>query len=66
MFICKECLEKYYNNEFFAPVPSYGPCEICHINKDCEDVPHGYLRKKSTKNMLTRMVENVKYRILPL
>jgi hypothetical protein len=63
MFICKECLEKYYDNDFFAPVPSYGPCEICKKNADCEDVPHRYLQKKSTSNMLTEMSEAVRYRI---
>jgi hypothetical protein len=46
MFICKTCLEKYYENEWLGFCKSYGPCEICHMTKICEDRPSSYLELK--------------------
>jgi hypothetical protein len=46
MFICKECLEENYENEFMPWVPSYGPCEICKKVDTCEDIPSKFLISK--------------------
>ena len=61
MFICEECMKSNFENDFFAPIPSYGPCAICKQNKECEDVPHRYLRKKTKLNLLRLMEKGVRY-----
>lgn len=47
MFVCNDCLTKYYENE---PHPklfqSYGRCEICEKTAGCSDIHHSQLIPK--------------------
>jgi len=49
MFVCGDCLKKYYNNKTthvsFAP-QSYGLCECCKKTTTCYDIHHKFLQPK--------------------
>lgn len=53
MFICKNCLEKDFKNQYFTPVPSYGPCEMCKTVQECQDTPSKYLVRKEVIDIFT-------------
>ena len=52
MFICKDCLKKYYENEWyeFEFLLSYGPCELCGKTCTCTDIPSRCLHLKNEKS----------------
>ena len=45
MFICDECLRKYYENDP-SWIGSRGPCECCGQTKRCNDIPSSRLVNK--------------------
>lgn len=43
MFICEDCLKKYFAiSGALAPL-SYGPCEMCKRVRTCYDIPSSSL-----------------------
>lgn len=49
MFICKNCLEKDYQKNIGVGIISFGSCEICSITKECFDIHHSQLIRKTDK-----------------
>lgn len=46
MFVCEECLDKHFEQNWVGAMVSYGPCEMCGQPKPCDDWPHGVLTTK--------------------
>lgn len=51
MFICKNCLENNYKNTWFNINLSFGKCEVCDKNSECDDYNHEILVKKDSLNI---------------
>lgn len=54
MFICEKCLKENYLNDYFAPIPSLGKCEICEENKECTDIPAKFLKARTMEENLQK------------